>query len=53
MSKLTGSPVHYVLLYTFFGDLQTYTFLESVEYRQSENQCLQISEACMAAILDF
>ena len=38
---------------TFGGDLQIYTFWESVYHEQSKTNVYNLAKACMAAILDF
>jgi len=54
------SPVLYVAEYSFvqnlsiFGDLENYTFLETLGPTETEKQCLHFfSEHPMAAIFDF
>ena len=32
----------YILSLKVYGDLQIYTFLESLEHEESENQCLHL-----------
>ena len=36
-----------------FGENENYTFLESLESRESENQCWHFFRAPLVAILDF
>jgi len=47
------SAVPYVFSFRIFGDLENYTFLETLGPNESEKQCLHFSKHSMAAILDF
>ena len=50
---LSTSQVHYVISLAFLRDLQTCTFLETVLYRQSENQCFQFPRCIYVGHLGF
>ena len=42
-----------IFSFRIFGDLENYTFLETLGPSESEKQCLHFSKHPMAAILDF
>ena len=49
----TNSPVCYVFSFRIFGDLENYTFLESLGPTESEKQCLHFFQAPYGSHLGF
>ena len=51
--KTSISAIGYVFSFRIFGDMENYTFLESLGLTESEKQCFHFFKHPMAAILDF
>jgi len=49
----TCSPVRYVFSFRIFGDLEKYTFLETLGPTESERQCLHFFQAPYGRYLGF
>jgi len=51
--RITLSPRPYVLSFRIFGDLESYTFLETLGPTESEKQCLHFFQAPYGRHLGF